>query len=473
MKPIITTILLFLLKLISAQPLPDSIGLTEMRQLASKQAIDVLTAKSEAKLAALDMQLLSARLKPRLDLSANLPNYFSSFNETTQPDGTVAFRPVTINNSSISLQATQQLAATGGVLFASTNLQRFDDYENDLKSYKGSPVRIGILQPILGFNRWKWEKRILPLAEKESNARMNVAGEKAAADATALFFDLLFAQQSRNIAQTNQAASSRLLDIAKERYELGKINRGDLVQIEMELAAAGQNLLSAERRVAAASQSIYNFLGIVYAGEKLAAKLPDTPPVLSLDRELLMNKLTNSQPEFINAMRQQMQAERDLQQTKRTYGPKINLQASIGLVRSDLELKPIYADPQSEQIVSLQVNLPILDWGERRKAIESSQTQLELTQDINSRKLLSIKGQADLLLLQYEDLGEELSLAKKISELANERFTISQESYLLGSIPLTELTLAQQNRDQLARAYLSTLGAYWQVWAALKALIVE
>lgn len=471
MKPIITTLLLLLFRLLSAQSLTDSLDLAQLHQLAEQHALGVATAEANARIATLDQEILKAQLKPRLDLTANLPNFFSSFSETVQPDGTVAFRPVTINNSSVSLRASQTIAATGGRLFASTSLQRFDDYENKLNSYNGSPVRIGIIQPIWGFNAWKWDKKILPLIQQAAQVTNEVAKLRAKEDVTLIFFDLLAAQQSRNIALSNQAASQRLLEIANERFELGKINRGDLVQIELELAAAGQNLLSAERQLAAASRAIHNFLGIPYEGRLLAAKLPEAPPALIIDESALIDRLVSKRPEFIIAMQEELEGQREVERTKRQLGPQINLQASIGLVRSDLELAPIYTNPQAEQIVSLQLNVPILDWGERRKSIEQSQARLEIIQTNNKRSLLGLKGQASLLLQQYKALSEELQLAGRISQLAQERFTISQESYLLGSIPLTELTLAQQNRDQLARTYLNTLSAYWRVWAALKTMI--
>lgn len=471
MRPIITTLFLLLLQLLGAQTELDSISLDQLRGLATQHALGVTTARLEARLAALDQDILRARTRPRLALTANLPNYFSSFSETTQPDGTVAFRPVTINNSSARLQLSQPLTATGGRVFVSTGLQRFDDFENDFSSYNGTPIRVGLDQPLFGFNPWKWDRRIIPLAAREAEQTARVADQRAAADATALFFDLLQAQQSLRIAMANRTAGERLLEIARERYALGKITRGDLVQIELELTAAGQNQLGAERGVAAASQAIYAFLGWDYGGQRMQVRIPDAPPPLALSREAIVERMLAERPEVLANLRRQLEAQRDIEQTRRELGPQLNLQASLGLVRSDVELPPIYQNPQTEQIVSLQMNVPILDWGERRRSVEQAETLLELTQVQNERNLLTLRAQAELLLVQLEELDEELRLAQRIRELADERFNISRESYLLGSIPLTELTLAQQYRDQLARAYLASLSAYWRVWAELKALV--
>lgn len=470
MKPIITIIFLFLLRLLSAQALPDTVTLEFVQRLARQNALSVKTAEVNSSLAALDQQLYRARTKPRLDFSANLPNYFSSFNETVQPDGTVAFRPISINNSTAQLTLSQPITATGGTFFVRTNLQRFDDYENDQTNYNGIPVRVGFLQPIFGFNTWKWQKKILPLAAEEATSLHNAELQEVTALATRLFFELLIADQNRQIAKGNQAANERLFNIAKERYELGKINRGDLVQLELELAASGQNLIQADRSVARASLAIYTLLGENFTGASLIPAEQSDLNAPQVDPAEALRLARARRPETISQQRRVLEAERDLEQTKRQFGPQLQFNASLGLVRSDPELSNIYSDPQSEQIVSLQFSIPILDWGERKLAVKQATVQRDFVQLQNQREQLSLENNLLLAVDQWNQLAAELELSDRIRTLASDRFQISSESYLLGSIPLTELTLAQQNRDQLARAYLSTLTTYWLTYAELQRL---
>ncbi|MEL6141413.1 MAG: TolC family protein, partial [Bacteroidota bacterium] len=471
--PILTTILLFLLRLISAQSLPDTIQLEELCSLAESRTLSVLQAERNQQLAALDLGIYRSQTKPRLDLFANLPNYFSSFNETVQPDGTVAFRPVTINNSFAQLQLSQAIVATGGTLSLSTNLQRFDDFENDLSNYNGSPIRLRLVQPIFGFNRWKWDRQILPAAAEENEAIYRAQIQEARQQATRLFFQLLVAEQDRLIAQGNQAANDRLYKIAQERFELGKINRGDLVQLELELAASEQNLIRADRAVANASLAIYSLLGETYTGARLVPTQPGLATgSLNVNVADALKKSLTRRPEVLTNARRLLEARRDVEQTKRNFGPQINLTASVGLVRSDPKLEPIYSDPQTEQVLSLNLSVPIVDWGERKQVIKQNETQLEFVMTQNERDIRDLESQVNLVVNQWNALGDELALADRIRTLAEERFRISSESYLLGSIPLTELTLAQQNRDQLARAYLNTLQTYWLTYSELQRLMV-
>ncbi|MEL7163781.1 MAG: TolC family protein, partial [Bacteroidota bacterium] len=253
-----------------------TITLSELQAAAASAALDVLVAAQQLEAADLELAAFNAGLKPRLDLNANFPNYFRTSTEVTQDDGTVAFREIELNNSFIGLFASQRIASTGGSISLESRLQRTDNLALDTKSYNGAPVRLFFRQPVLAFNPWKWDRKVLPLQKMVSQRQLDAARADAALEATNRFFDLVSADQERRIAEINKTANEQLYSVAEERFELGKINRGDLVQLRLELASAEQNLLRAERLVAAASASIQRLLGRQYTGELLRPALPDT-----------------------------------------------------------------------------------------------------------------------------------------------------------------------------------------------------
>ncbi len=450
----------------------QEITLESLQREAAERAEAVLIAGQQAEAAALDLQAYQAGLKPRLDLAATLPNYFRTSTEVTQEDGTIAFREIELNNSSVSLLANQRIAATGGLIGLETRLQRTDNFAQSTKSYNGAPVRLTFRQPILAFNPWKWDRQLLPLQALVSTRGLDAARADAALDATALFFDLVSADQERRIAETNWDANETLFTIARERYALGQINRGDLVQLELEQASAAQNLLRAERLVGAASAAILQFLGQAYTGQLLEPVTPEataglTDLTVTADRAL---SLLAERPELLEIRQRILRAEREADRIRRDYGPRLDLDASIGLIRNADEIDPIYSDPQNERIVSLTFAVPLVDWGERRALNKRADTEVALARQLGQRTELSLESQLNQLLDQWETVRQELVLATRIRDLAGERFTISQESYSLGAIPLTDLTFAQQNRDQNTRAYAETLRAYWLTYASLERL---
>ena len=446
----------------------DSLSLDQLHTLARKQAIDVKLAERNLEFAAADLELYQASLLPSLDLTANLPNYSRSAQETTQPDGTIAFQSVRINNSFVGLQAGQRIGATGGLIFATTNLQRFDNFEADFKQYRGLPLRVGILQPIFAFNPWRWDKEILPLAQQEAELQYSADAEASAVRATTFFFDLLVAEQNRRLAAFNKAANQQLFDIAQERFELGKISRNDLVQIELELVSAQQSEQEAELAVLNASANIYQFLGLPFDGRPIRPVDPTVLDLPTLSYEQVRGLAQRLRPETIQARRLELEAERDLNQARRDNGPSLDLLASFGLVRSDELLSEVYRDPQQEHIVQLQLSVPILDGGTRRAATRRAQAQLDYARELGTFNQQQLLIDLQMSLNGLEQAVRSLEMAEDIRSLAEERFRISQESYLLGAIPLTDLSLAQRGRDQSNRAYVNSLRDYWFTYSRLR-----
>ncbi|MEM9928388.1 MAG: TolC family protein [Bacteroidota bacterium] len=448
----------------------NTVTLEMLQEQAAQSALDVLIARQRLDAAKFALQGFNASLKPRVDLVANLPNYFRTSTEVTQDDGTVAFREIELNNSFVGLFAQQRIAATGGTFSLESRLQRTDNLVQDTKFYNGAPIRLFFRQPILAFNPWKWDRKLLPLAQTVNERQLTAARAQAALAATDRFFDLVSADQERRIAETNKAANEQLYTVAKERFELGKINRGDLVQLQLELTSAEQNLIRSERLVAAASAAIYQLLGQPYQKELLRPELPTAEVAAQIEVNEALNRMANRRPEILAAQQAAMEAEREEDRVRRDFGPRIDIEAGFGFVRNDPELAPIYNDPQNERIVSVNLSLPILDWGQRKALTKRAASQRELAEEVARRTEMDLGTELVQLLEQWRTVQEELRLATEIRDLANERFRISQESYKLGAIPLPQLTLAQQFRDQNTRAYAQTLRAYWFTYARLARL---
>src|SRR5690349_16729740 len=182
-------------------------------RLSLKQVVDLAKSKSIAARQAVTLKetrywewrTFKSNYQPQLSLSGNFPAYNKTFTEVLQPNGTIEFQPIHNNNSSLSLSLSQSISATGGSVFATTQMQRFDDFARDNKLYNAVPYGIGYSQPIFVFNSLKWEKQIQPLKYNESRQAFIESMEEISIRAATLFFDLLLAQVNFQIAETNLA----------------------------------------------------------------------------------------------------------------------------------------------------------------------------------------------------------------------------------------------------------------------------
>ncbi|MEM9884568.1 MAG: TolC family protein [Bacteroidota bacterium] len=452
---------------ITAQDIPDTLSLQQFLDLTEQYTLQQKRAIQDLSIAELNYQLFQARFKPQLSLFGTIPNFRRTFSETVQPNGTIQFQPISNNNSFASLYASQRISKTGAVVFAQSSLQRFDDFDSDFNQYNGSPIRVGIEQPIFAYNQWKWDQQIEPLVREEARKKYAFDLEQAKTLASGFFFNLLLANNNLELAISNENSIQTLFKIAEERYELGKISQRDLLQLEVELASATSNKQAALREVKRISTDILTFLGSEN-DRLLIPQLPETLENLAIPEEKALQEALLNRFEILSAQIEKLRASSEIERAKRENGIQLLLNASAGYVGSSKDLNPIYTMARNEQAISIEFNVPIVDWGQRRDAIKIANIQQEFTRYKVQQDQLQIRAQVRQILDQFKSLQTEVQLAANIQNLASKRYQISTESYVLGAISLTELTLSQREKDQAKRQYINVLSQYWQMYQLLK-----
>ncbi|MDF1694914.1 MAG: TolC family protein [Saprospiraceae bacterium] len=448
----------------------SSLTLEDILSEARDNALSVQNAKMDVEIAASQLNLLKAELKPNLGLDLLLPNFINTSAQVTQPDGSIAFQQVTQNNSSISLFANQNISATGGQLFVQSDLQRFDDFSTDAKQYNGVPIRIGFIQPLFGFNRFKWSKKILTVLQEESANTYHIAVENVQWRATNLYFNVLLAQANQEIATTNKGVNEKLVEITKERFELGKTSRDELLQIEMSLKSAILSENQAKNEVEQSLRLMYTFLGNTTIPTNITCTVPKLPNPIQLDESTLLNKMVENRPEILRYQRELIESERDIAQTKAQYGISAELFAGFGFARGSENIDEIYNNPFDEQQVRFSVSLPLVDWGQRREAVKITQLRKASIQNRVHQETLELENRVRTGIAQFEQIQSDLILLQEIKEVAEERFEISNQRYTLGNISITDLTLAQREKDQTLRDFIRALRVYWSTYYELRTL---
>ena len=463
------SLLLFLGSFLLAQG-QDTLDLQAIIELARIQSLPAYKAQVDVEKANWAFKSYRASLKPQFRLRGNVPNYTNSFFETIQPDGTIQFQRITYNNSLLSLQGSQDIPLTGATIFVQSDLQRYDDMREKFRSYNGVPIRVGILQPLSPNNPMKWEKRLAPVRLLEAEKQFSTDVEGVSVEVLPFFFDLLLAQMDLQIAQTNQESNQSLVEIAQERFELGKMSENDVLQLRLELIRSQKDTRDAQQAVIAAQTTLGTYLGIDPSSQALAVSIPSPINLPIIAENKALREALQNRPESISYQRRQLEADQAVAEVKAQYGWSADLYASFGFARGSENLSDIYLDPQSEQGLFLQVSMPILDWG-RGKA-ERNRAKLDQTYVAQSieRELQLFEASVRRWVAHCNQMQETMQLAQEAQDISQQQFDISKRRYILGDISITDLTLSLRAKDQARRSYLFALREYWQAWYQLRFL---
>jgi len=411
----------------------ETVTLDAIHTMVLENSFAANTAGNQKEIAEQDYEFYKSQLKPGVSLQADLPNYVKTSVPVTQPDGSITFQSISQANSSIGLSASQVLTATGGTVFATTQLSRFDNFSGNQKQYNGIPVRVGIMQPIFGFNPWKYRKVIQPLLKEEAQRSYTIQMEEALTRATSLYFDVLTADQNLKIAQTNQDVNENLLNITEERLTLGKVSKDEKLQLEIELNGARLSLSQAQFQKDQAIAALFTYLGMDIPVD-LLFETPTDPQQLEIDIPSLLTAFTANRPEVIAYQRSLAQADADIAEQNALFGPGATITASFGLARGSDNIGDIYQDPFTEQQANIGVSIPILDWGQRKSAVARAKINRQDVQAGFDQQLLELENGITQSAYRISRLQNEISLLKQIMEKADERATISNERYILGDI---------------------------------------
>ena len=445
----------------------STVTLEDVLDQVRTNSFSIKTAKTEVAIAQEGNSFYKSLLKPSLTLQANLPNYNKTSTPIIQPDGTIAFQSIRQANSSLSLFASQAITQTGGTLFMNTDLQRFDDLSSEYTTYNGIPIRLGISQPLFGYNPWKYEKKIQPLLLQEAQKNFNTAVESALSEATELYFDVLIAHQNLEIAKTNERVNEDLLRITEERLLLGKVSKDEKLQLEIELSNAKLGVSQATNEVERTRATLNTFLGESKETEQVYTE-PNQLSKTNIDYNQLLDSYQKNRPEITAYQRSLAESNQEIARTKANYGFQANINASIGLARGSETPSEIYSDPFDEQQFNLSIQVPILDWGKRKSAVAQAQLRQDNLSASYNQQILVLENNINQLGYAFERLQRDIGLFKNIMDKADERFTISNERYVLGNISITNLTLAQREKDQAKRNYINALKSYWVSYYQLR-----
>lgn len=445
-----------------------SLTLSEAIRMARQQSPEAIAARHAFRAAYWNWRAFRADQLPSLTLTSS-PVLNRSIQSVTLGDGSDKF--VHRNQLSVDagLEIKQNVALTGGQLMLTTGLQRLDMFTDNISSYKSTPIVVGYEQNLFGLNSFKWERKMEPIKFEGAKKSYLEALEQVAAYTTYRFFNLAAAQTSLQIAEYNYANADTLYRYAQGRYNIGTITENEMLQLELNMLTEQTNRLNARIEVDDCIQLLRSYLGI---SENMEIEVipEDVVPHFTVDVNEALQLAFQNNPDISNFEYKRLESERQVAQAKANRGFQATLYAQFGLTQSDEAFRNAYRHPMDQQLVSLGIRIPLLDWGVGRgnvKVAKSNRDKVytELDQNRTDFELNIAK-----MVKQFNLQADKVSIAYKTDQTAQRRNDVARKLYLLGKSTILDLNAAISEKDASRRAYITTLYNYWYLYYNLRSL---
>ena len=284
--------------------------------------------------------------------------------------------------------------------------------------------------------------------------------EQIAIKASSYFFDLLLAQVNLQIADTNLSNTQNILRIANVKFDMGKVSRNEMLQLQLEQLKAQKAVGIARRDMEISTLNLRSYIGLK-STDHVSLKLPEPNINLSLDTAKIVAEAYANRSDAIGFVRRIAEAKREVAKAKGDNGLNATLTARIGFSKSAHTIGKVYESPLNQQLIQMELDIPIMDWGRSKSRMKTAEANKQFTEYAVEQDRQNFTQEIYTQVTLFEMMKEQLLLTAMADSIASEKYGIAKERYVLGNLSITDLSIAFQEKDQAKRDYIFALRDFW------------
>lgn len=397
-------------------------------------------------------------LRSLVSLSVDVPSYsrsiISSFDETTGIDNYYSTENTSVQTS---LNINQPILFTNGTLTLSGILQgkrQLTSYSDQTNTYYSNLV-VSLTQPLFQINT---QARSLEKAEinlEKAQRNYTQAEQNIIYNVSASFYNLVKSKKSLDISKEKVRQTEESYNTASNKFKAGLIPEDQLLQLEVDLSSSKNELLSSIQSFEDAKNDFKILIGLPLA-EEIDVEGEIDYKAVSVNVEEAVASALKKRPDILNAENDVYLSELAVEETDARSEIKANLKASFGVNKNANQLESVFNHFADTRSISLNINVPVLDWGKNAREVEASEASYNQTKLSLQNSKDNIRKEIISAVNKLNSCKARVDVLSKTVDLAEKSYHISMERFKVGNITSTDLA---QSQIRLTEAKLSSLSA--------------
>jgi len=371
------------------------------------------------------------------------------------------YRPQQTYSAAGGLAVQQNFDLLGGTFYIQSDLQylrNFGDFTAN--QYSSVPVRIGYQQNLLGFNSFKWERRIEPLKYEKAKKDLIYNMESLSETAVNYFFALALAQMEYKLAEENVASTDTLYQTGLRRFKIAAISQTDLLTLELDKVNARNTLDNCRIALKRAMFSLASFLGMD-TNTQIDVELPGAPMAVDIPSDKALSLAKANSPTLLAHRQTILEAEREVSRAHVQSIFNANLNASIGFNQVAENLSSAYRKLMRQDLVSITLSIPLVDWGVRKGKLNMARNNLNVAEIAAKQDELSIEEDILMTISDFNVHQQMIESARRALDLAEIAYDQTRKKFIIGNADINSLTLSHTRQQDANKNYINALGNYW------------
>lgn len=380
------------------------------------------------------------------------------------------YRAQQMFGSSGSLNVSQNFDPLGGTFYLETGLEYMRNFgEITGNQFSSIPIRLGYRQNLIGFNQFKWDRKIEPLKFEKAKKELIQNMEGVAESTVNYYFALALAQQEYKLAVNNMASCDTLYTLGERRFKIQAISEADLLTLKLDRVNARNTLANARITLKRAMFSLASYLGMDENSE-IEVKLPSAPACREISTEFALMQARANNPDLMQHQQNILEARRELSRTQTEARFNANLNASIGFNQVATSFAKAYSNPLRQDLVALSISIPIVDWGVRKGKVNMARNNLNIVELTARQQELAVEEDVVMTVSDFNIQRQLVASALEALDLADMAYERTKQRFIIGKADLNSLTLSQSRQQSANTNYIRALQNYWQSYYKLRKL---
>jgi outer membrane protein TolC len=274
------------------------------------------------------------------------------------------------------------------------------------------------------------------------------------------YYNVLATSRLLGVADETVRQTSKQLEQAQGRHDVGMAPKFDVTTAEVTLANAKLNQLSARNNLAVARETLRNAMGL---NGPLDFDVVDTLAErrVEIGEPAALAMAYEHRPDLRSLIEQENAQQELMTSLQRQYFPNVTSNGQYNWQGNDYPL-------QDTWMIGASVNLSILNGGLVRAQIAEAKANLEVLEFNEEALRQDIALQVRQASLNVQQAAESIGVAQKGAQQARESLELAEGRYTTGVGNIIELTNAQVALTSAEANYVQALYGYQNSVAALE-----
>lgn len=374
-----------------------------------------------------------------------------------------------VNNTTVGIGIIQNVGITGGTLSLSSNINILSEFKEERTRFSTNIFALSYNQQLFGgYKNYQFQKKI---TKNEYNNAIKQYCENIAMiqyNAAVKLLDLYLLNISLDATRYNIQVADTLLNIGRIKFNNGALTEQHLLQLELQLSNEQYNEETLLNQKVFAFNDFKTYLGLDNLEFTISINDSIFPQFIRYDD--FFENVQRYNPFYLSIKNKQIQAEQNLYNAKMQNRFNADIGVSFGFNKYADKLSEAYMRPTQQQAISINLTIPMYNWGVNRN------NQI-ISENIYKSTLIDIKNEEYTF---YNNLKEEvdsynsalrlLEISKRTYRLSKDKYEILVNNFYLGESSVSDLTNAYKELNSALRNYCTQFQSVWSRYYQIRAL---